>query len=87
MHFCQAFTVEVIIIKLSITMCIKVNSEEINAEVKKVEEVIKKIENTSDTEKEVLLETKEAAQKDSCQAIGHVPLPGSGVGKGTGVKK
>lgn len=33
------------------------------------------------------LDTKEEMPRDSLQAIGHVPLPGSGSGKGTSVKK
>lgn len=79
-------------------MC-KTFSEEINAEVKKAGEVITKKEEKQETVKsaEATMDTPvdapdpmpkaEMTQDTTCQVIGHVPLPGSGTGKGTGVKK
>lgn len=57
-------------------MCNKINSEEIKSENK---ENIKPV--------EVPVEINDELPLKSSQGIGHVPIPGSGTGKGTSVKK
>lgn len=72
-------------------MSCKVNNEEIKPKVKTVEEPVKegKQETVEISENmEALADEKiEKVQTDSAQAVGHVPVPGTGGGKGTPVKK
>lgn len=56
-------------------------------ETKVTKEEVKETAKTVETTKAACSQTKQAAPKDSLQAIGQVPLPGSGAGKGTVVKK
>lgn len=72
-------------------MSTKIKAEGISAEAKKSAEVAKagnnEAENKTNEAKTQSLEPEKQAAQDTLQAIGHVPVPGSGGGKGVVVKK
>ena len=72
-------------------MSTNIKAEVISAEAKKAAEAVKaesnEAENTTNEAKTQTLEPEKQSAQDTLQAIGHVPVPGSGGGKGVVVKK